>query len=135
MYRYLKWLPEPLPMTSSNFASYSTTPQETPVAEVLSGGGIDLPSSSASVLMLPQPPESSSWCAPFMYRFEESFDSLLQGRIKVLVADKARTERMMRRTGGAAHHESSIPVYWVAAGIMGRPMIGIGRVTIGGGAY
>jgi len=98
-------------------------------------GGVDQLRPSASVRSLPQPPESSVWCAPFLCRFEESFNVMLRARTKVPLTDTARTERMMRRTGGAAHHESSTPVCWVAAGVLGRPMLGIGRVTLGDGAY
>ena len=140
MYRYLKDVAaEPMPLASTNSASPSSTPrqspQETPTAEALSVGGVYLLIPPASVRSLPKPPESSAWCAPFLCRFEESFNVMLRARTKVPLTDTARTERLMRRTGGAAHHESSTPVCWVAAGVLGRPMLGIGRVTLGDGAY
>ena len=140
MFRYLKDVAaEPWPVASTHSTSPSSTPPqfplETPATEAASGGGVDLHSPSASVLSLPQPPESSSLCAPFLCRFEETLNALMRARSKVPLQDTARTERMMRRTGGAAHHESSTPVCWAAAGVLGRPMLGIGRVTLGDGAY
>ena len=94
MYRYLKdVVAEALPVASTNSASPSSTPQQTPqdtpTTEAVSVGGVDQLRPSASVRSLPQPPESSVWCAPFLCRFEESFNVMLQARTKVPLTDTA----------------------------------------------
>lgn len=142
MYAHLRVLASELPSPSVRATPSpevsATAPPATPSAEV-SGFGVETPNASTPTQAcgLTPPPPSSSWCAPFLERLEDSFNSLLRARVPAqkAAADTARTERVLRRTGGAAQHNSSTPVCWVAPGVLGRPMLGISRVTIGGDTY